>query len=447
MGRSKATYLNRSESDKKNALAFGTTGFVIGTGEHGQKKRNVAFSLAINRMADFNSNILYRGQNNKSSYSQKYLEEIANNNDRDANIVAGEPEMRTDINTNYHFGTSLAFNTFWIDTVAGGTSGNFDFKTRAPFNGGLLQEQVVENRGGITEIALGGAINTNDKLMLGVSVGIPILRYDRTSTFTEADASTNANNNFDYASVKESLNTKGAGMNLKAGLIFKPQEFWRIGLALHSPTVYALTDTYETEVTTNTEGYKGTLTDYSRDYNNGEPGITNYTLVTPYKAIASISYVLREIEDVTKQRGFLTADVEYVNYRSSSFSQDETEGGFGLIDRDYYSSLNRAIDNAYKGAFNFKAGGELKFTTIMVRLGAAFFGNPYKNINGEKGNKVNLSGGLGYRDKGFFVDLTYVHSIQKDIHFPYRLENRNLYSGANLKSNVGNVFLTVGKKF
>jgi hypothetical protein len=83
----------------------------------------------------------------------------------------------------------------------------------------------------------------------------------------------------------------------------------------------------------------------------------------------------------------------------------------------------------------------------MVRLGAAYYGNPYQNINGEKGNRLNLSGGLGYRNQGFFVDLTYVHAMQKDVHFPYRLENRALYSGARLKSTVGNALMTVGFKF
>ena len=112
----------------------------------------------------------------------------------------------------------------------------------------------------------------------------------------------------------------------------------------------------------------------------------------------------------------------------------------------YLKSLNRAIDKAYKGAFNFRVGGELKFTTLMVRLGAAYYGNPYQDIRGEKGNKLNFSGGLGYRDQGFFIDLTYVHSIQKDVHFAYRLESAPYYA-ANLKSNVGNALLTVGIKF
>ncbi|HRF19170.1 MAG TPA: hypothetical protein PK977_13435, partial [Chitinophagaceae bacterium] len=80
-----------------------------------------AFAFAINRSGSFSSNVLYRGQNTQNSYSQKFLEEIQNNNDRDANSVA----------QNYPFGTSLAFNTYWIDTIAGGTSGNYQFQTRA----------------------------------------------------------------------------------------------------------------------------------------------------------------------------------------------------------------------------------------------------------------------------------------------------------------------------
>ena len=135
---------------------------------------------------------------------------------------------------------------------------------------------------------------------------------------------------------------------------------------------------------------------------------------------------MREIEDVRKQKGFLTADIEYINYKASSFKTDPN-GDNSQSTKDYLKSLNTAIDNAYKAAFNFKVGGELKFTTVMVRLGAAYYGNPYKNINGEKGNRFQLSGGLGYRNKGVFVDLAYVHTLTKDVHFPYRLKNKPVF--------------------
>lgn len=433
----KASYFSHNEKDNKNDLAFGATGFVIGgtSMNERQKNRSSAFSIAINRIADFNSNLLYRGINTQSSYSQKFLEEIQNNNITDANAVAQD----------FPFGTSLAFNTYWIDTVAGGSSGNYQFQSRAVplLPTGLIQENMVNSKGGITEVALAGGTDYNDKFYAGFSLGISLLNYEKNSTFSEADATTDPNNNFDYASISEYLKTSGSGINLKAGIIYKPTESVRLGLAIHSPTFYQLTDKYNASVTTNTESYQGTLTQNSSLFTGGSDAQYKYWLFTPYRIIASASYVVHEIEDVRKQKGFVTADVEYVNYKASSFTTDPNQDD--QSSKDYYKSLNKAIDNAYKGAFNFRVGGELKFTTVMARLGASYYGNPYKDLNGEKGNRFQVSGGLGYRNKGMYIDLTYVYTMTKDVNFPYRLQYSPSPS-ANIKGAGGNVIATVGFK-
>jgi hypothetical protein len=87
-------------------------------------------------------------------------------------------------------------------------------------------------------------------------------------------------------------------------------------------------------------------------------------------------------------------------------------------------------------------GGELKFNTLMVRLGGAYYGNPYKN---DKADRIKLSGGLGYRNKGFFADLTYVYAINKDVNYPYRLQDKP-NDPASLKNNAGNIVATIGFK-
>ncbi len=431
----KATYYNRAEKDKRNYLSFGTSGLVIGSGtEKDRKGRNAsaAFALAINRTANFGSNLLYRGVNNQNSYSQKFLEEIAG--EHDANNVAN----------NYPFGTSLAFNTYWIDTINGGSSGNFQFQTRSPVATGLIQENIVTARGGITELALAFAAAQRDRFFYGFTLGIPFLHYDRESTFTEADAGTDVNNKFDFASIKQNLVTKGTGLNLKMGIIYKPVEYVRLGLAFHTPSFYRLTDRYNATVSTHTEGYMGLQTQSSDLLTGSQDAEFGYWMFTPYRIIGSASYVLREIEDVRKQKGFLTADIEYVNYKATSYTTDP-EGDNSQGTKNYLKSLNKAIDNAYKGSFNFRAGGELKFTTVMARLGLAYYGNPYKDIAGEKGNRLQLSGGLGYRNKGMFIDFTYVHTMGKDVDFAYRLQNQ-AFSGARLKQTGGNVLLTLGFK-
>ncbi len=436
----RSDYFGRTEKDKKSNFSFGTNGVVLGFGS--KDGSGSAVAIAINRTASFGNNLLYRGLNNQSSYSEKFLEEIANNNDKDANNVA----------SGYPFGTSLAFNTYWIDTIAGGTSGNYQFQTRAPIATGLLQENVINTRGGVTEFVLAFAGNKKDKFLYGATIGIPFIDYSRESTFTEADATTNTANNFDFASITENLTTSGVGINLKLGVIYKPVEYVRLGFAVHTPSMLTLTDRYNASVTANTESYKGQFEQSSGEFTNGEDAEFKYWLFTPYRVMVSASYVLREIEDVRKQRGFITADIEYVNYKSSSFTTDP-EGDDSQSTRDYLKSLNRTIDANYKGAFNFKVGGELKFTTIMARLGAAYYGNPYKVITGpallpassQKGNRFQLSGGLGYRNKGIFLDATYVHTMGKDIHVPYRLQG-SPFSGASVKTTGGNVILTLGFK-
>lgn len=434
-GTTKSTYLGRTENEKNARFTWGSTGIVLGNGGGLGNVRSTTFSLVYNRTADFNSSILYRGLNNQSSYSQKFLEEIRNNNIKDGNVLASQ----------YPFGSSLAFNTYWIDTVGGGTNGNFRFQSRSAniLSTGLLQQNSIATQGGIDEIALGIAQNRSDKLFIGGSFSVPILHFKRKSEFIEADATSNANNQFNYGMINETLTTSGIGINAKLGMIYKPAEYWRVGLAFHSPTIYTLTDNYETSITTDTENGQ-VLTDYSKDYTNNAPSDFKYTLTTPYKVIASASYVIREIENVKKQRGFITADVEYVNYKASTFSAyDNTNADQST--KNYLQQLNGAIDNAYKGALNFRAGGELKFTTVMARLGFSYYGNPYQNIQGEKGSRMNLSGGLGYRNKGYFVDLTYVYSINKNVNYAYRLAN-GPYFGANIKNNMSNVLLTFGVK-
>ena len=59
---------------------------------------------------------------------------------------------------------------------------------------------------------------------------------------------------------------------------------------------------------------------------------------------------------------------------------------------------------------------------------------------------MTMSGGLGYRNKGFFVDLTYMYLINNYFNIPYRLQNlQNVYAG--IKQQSSNIIATVGVKF
>jgi long-subunit fatty acid transport protein len=315
-----------------------------------------------------------------------------------------------------------------------------ELKQTGPFL--VNQSKSIETSGGITEPALTYAANMKDKFYIGASMGIPIVKYEKESLFREEDATGDIDNNFGFYELSETSTTKGVGLNAKLGVIFKPVEHIRLGLAVHSPTWYSFTDSYSASMRVNLDGYRsnpGTTSVTSDELNGGVTPKYKYELMSPWRALISASYVLREIADVKKQKGFITADVEYVGYRSNRFrnAEEYDDGG-------YYDEVNNAIKDYYKGAFNFRVGGELKFTTLMTRLGFAYYGNPYKDSE-LKANKMFISGGLGYRHAGMFIDLTYVHALQKDIDFPYRLADKaNTF--ATTRATGGNVVLTLGFK-
>ncbi len=423
----------RSGSAKSNETDFnlGASGFLFSAPSDAKAVKSVTFAIGINKAADFSGHVYYKGQNNTSSYSEKYLEELVNDNVTDPNSAARD----------YPYGSSLAFNTYLIDTVRAADGTVAGYRSVANPSFGLLQENTINTSGGITDLALGTGVNLKEKWFFGATVTFPFLNYNREATYKESDLSGDANNNFNYFESNETLRTKGVGINAKLGVIYKPVEYVRLGLAVHTPTFYQLTDTYSAEVITDLEGYGGAGIKHQSSIDvSGSQLESKYNLVTPLKIMASASYVFREVEDVQKQKGFVTADIEYINYKGSSFSAVDNTDGSGA--KEYYSSLNKTIDNLYKSAINVRLGGEVKFNTIMFRLGGAYYGNPYEN---EKADMVKVSGGLGYRNKGIFIDLTYVYSINKDINYPYRLQDKANVP-AFIKNNAGNIVATIGFK-
>ena len=427
----KNTYKSVLSENSKNNFAFGASGLLFSLPSYrGGVIRNVTVALGVNQDANFNNSIFYKGRNNASSYSEKYLDELINNNVTDPNHAAND----------YPFGSSLAINTYLIDTLRNASGNVIGYKTLAPIASGLNQEHTLNTSGGITDLALGTAVNLRDKLFLGGTISVPILNYNRESHYKESDATNNNMNNFNYFKVDENVKTTGIGINAKLGVIYKPVEYVRLGLSFSSPTFYQMSDRYSTTLTTDLEGYggPGIKTQSSDQFTNNTPAESKYNLVTPWKITAGGSYVFREVENVTKQRAFISADLEYVNYSASNFTAAD-----GATDtKNYFSSIKSVIRQQFKSALNARVGGEIKFNTIMFRLGGAYYGNPYRD---DKADKIKLAGGLGYRDKGIFIDLTYVYAMNNDVDYAYRLDSKP-NDPALLKNRAGNVVLTVGFK-
>jgi hypothetical protein len=448
-------YRNNSllRTNSNYGFDLGASGFIWAL-PHSSENRDeghVAFGLGLNQVADFNNRYSYNGLNNQSSFSEKYLEELINTNSTNPNKAAYD----------FPYGSSLAINTYLVDPVfVNGQVVGYKSAAQAALANGLQQSNTVETKGGAYDVSFGFGMTGNRKLFIGASGSLLITNYEKRQTYSEREFTPVANNKFNSFSVEEVLKTNGIGGNFKIGAIYRPTERVRLGLAVHTPSFYSLTDKQEAYFTTDTENYQGVQRQNSKDvinYQRNTLGINvneraKYNFNTPWRVMASASYVFRETDNVKKQRAFITGDVEYLNYRNITFGErtGEDENGNALPGDPNYANYLKGIKTAskkmYRGAFNARLGAELKLNIFMLRGGVAYYGNPYKDKANLKTHRMNYSAGVGYRHKGIFIDATYIYGTGRDIDRPYILSDKPNTFASN-KLNTNNFALTVGTKF
>ena len=434
-GKSKSMFRGtNSTGEGQTKFNLGTSGFVFGG--FGRKAKN-SFGITVTQQADFNYTTYYKGLNDYSSYGEPLADEFA------ASGLTIDQALL--FNSNISIPTRQALYTYLVDTAR--VNGNLQVIARSENPAVRDQENRVESSGGITEINLGWGTEASKKFMAGLSLGINIINQERRTYFHESDATGNADNDFNFLTYDEAFTLKGYGLNLRGGLIYRPKEYIRLGLAVHTPTWMSLKETTNSGFAAHLDNLFGPNDAYdsvgTMELANVAKIENEYTLSSPTKIMISGSYVFREVEDITRQKGFVTLDIEYTNYKWMSYGPYEGETPDDT--KADYKPYNEAIDAVYKGTFNFRLGGELKFKTIMARAGFAYYTSPYTEKE-LKGRKMFISGGLGYRNKGMFIDLTYVQRLNKDVNFPYRVNSPRANTFADLKENGGNVLLTIGFK-
>jgi len=435
--RSNATYRDSSLITKNNRYNQGPIGWVIGMPGMVQKDIHTTFAIAFNQTAAMNQQVRYAGLNNFSSFSEQFAEEFSKSGYSIGSVLS--------TNSPLPYTAAPALNTYLIDTIR--INGALQVKAAPEFlldSGGQVQQTMNRNQsGGFYELGFALATNVREKWLFGATLGVPIIRYHNVSTFHEADASGDTSNRFESFTYTDDFRSSGSGVQLKLGAIYRPVEYIRLGIAFHTPGIHLLKDTRTTTLETRLENPVKTFTESSTTFTSGQPGVSEYSYTSPWKAMISASYVFRELEDVRRQRAFISCDLEYVRHQASRF-QSANEAPT-VEETAYFKALNQVIKNEYRGGINVRVGGELKFNVIMGRLGFAYYSNPYRDA-AFKANRMLFSGGIGYRNKGIFIDLTYVHACIRNVDLPYRLENRaNTF--ANIRQNLGTISGTLGFKF
>lgn len=275
-----------------------------------------------------------------------------------------------------------------------------------------------------TTFAYGG--NYADKLYVGASVGFVNIDYEIERRYSESPLDPASYLN--YFTLYDKRSIEGSGINLSLGLIYKPVNELAIGLSYSSPTFYSIEERSNPIVSAY---YK----DSSTPYESSLPIAYDFDLRTPSIYNAGATYFFGK-------SGFITADVEYINYSNNDYSANSEYGPNDNSLERANNFINASFNNR---ALNYKIGGEYRFNIFRVRAGYAFFADPTDNSfnDGADRSRQSLSLGGGIRLPKYYVDLAVVNTRYESNYLP-------LYEGgfsSMFDNNSTRAMLTVGFNF
>lgn len=404
----------------------------------------INFGFTYNKIKSFDKNISAVGNPNNS-----LIDYIA---DRSAGIHPSDLRMGDDLPDPFlsqPWLSVMGYNSYLINPAD--DEGTY-YDPVNTLGEGAINEISMQERGYIDNYDFSIGTTLNRVLNLGFSLSVKEVSYRLTSDYLE---------DFDEGGYTLSnwLTTEGAGVSAKLGAIYKPIHQLRLGVAYHTPTWYALTETFEAETDDDMEAYVN-----DPDY---EPGQTysalftnNYDLKSPGKWVVSMATVLGN-------RFIASLDYELTDYSKMKLmvpSESNDQNDWYQVDNDY-------ISMDFKPAATVKLGMEYRFTPqFSGRAGYAWMQQPYDTAFKEsgdagvagsntiyrmEGDTRYLTGGLGYRfNRHFFLDMALIIKSQTDDLYPFPnlwTDNRQeLVIDAtpfSLKNETIRGLITLGYKF
>ena len=426
-GSSTTTFSGTSTQDSKGNFNVPSFGLVLtsykGDTYEGDWK-SYSFGFSFTRQGHYHNRFSYSGINNTSSITQM----IAQTGRSEASLI--------DEATNDEFYSleGMAYQAYLINprTTGGGFESVYPVDpTTGQLMGSVRQQEEIVGKGALNQwdITFGG--NYRDKLFLGGSLGIVGLSYRQERTFTEFNETVDSP--LREVRIKDQFKTNGNGINLKLGAIFKPADWVNIGATIQTPTLNNLNDSYSSSLASDFRyPYSNPATPGDSAVSfafNTIPGTYDYSLTTPFRASGGVAVF-------AGKSGFVSADVEYVNYSQARFNANSDS---------QFPITNSYISNLYQSAVNLRVGAEYRYEIFRLRAGYANYGDPFANSSTDR-SRSSYTAGAGIRQDNFYFDLAFVHSEYNTVYQPYTLETRSV-PAAITNNKYNNFVATVGVTF
>jgi long-subunit fatty acid transport protein len=376
------------KTNTNQKLKLENVGIVIFDEPGGDKWVNSNFAFGLNRTANFDQKVKFNGQT-KGSFTDRFLERA---NGKDLNGLDNfEGGLAYDVGAIYGPDNQLDYVSDYQKTP----------------NNLLKKSQNIHSRGGIYEMVFAYGASFQDKLLFGLSVGIPFINYTEEKSYLEE--SIDANSVLKKLEYDQYLSTSGVGMNFKAGLIGRLSQNLRVGVSVHSPSYYTLQDDYYNEMLY--EYYEDGL---QSNLDGSPDGYFKYKFKSPWRYTGSIGGIF----SIGELNVFIDADAEYADYASSkfNFTAYSTAAGDEMNEKDQNENIREQLESA----ITLRLGGELAYDKYRLRMG---YVAPQSPFGRDEINDVmpSYTLGLGFREWKYYIDLAFVKETTTYGYSPYEL--------------------------
>jgi len=260
-----------------------------------------------------------------------------------------------------------------------------------------IQGQTFSNfmNGQNGKFVLSFASQYSDKLYIGASLtthNIDFVQFVQAEEFNADDI----DNTFDVLATQELL-TSGSGVSLSAGIIAKPTQEVRLGIAIQTPTWYTLTETLrenDHQIFVNNELDSEILLPIS---------VLDYNISTPTRITGSFAYIFGK-------EGLISFDYTYKDYSNLKLRPSSD-----------FSGENLDLVNNLKGSSQYKVGVEFRLDNVSLRGGYRFEESPFRDapLNSIKRTYGDLTGysfGIGFKfGNNTKLDLAYQNTERQDL--------------------------------
>lgn len=422
---SETSYRGSTKTDGRFNMNLPSFGYIGNYKGDANSWKNYSFGIIHNRMNHFSSEQRAFGNSSNSTYIDQYVDILNKIN----------PSISSLENFDYPFGSSQAWWLSMVDQVVDPNDTNSLIFIPRIYNidqlgGGrsiekIEQSRILNTRGNQaeTQFVFGG--NFQDRLYLGASISFQTVNFEKEVSFREdytyGPTATDLDT-FLITSYQEDtrLETKGRGVNLKLGGIYRINDAFRVGLSVQTPTIMNFDEVFFIDAKSEyADGFEVRADSISSTF--------GYRLRTPARINASIAYLFM-------QKAAINIEYEFVDYSTALFN-DRNE-----FSNDY-STQNDEIETLLVSAHNVRVGAEYKLNPFVIRAGYNYQGNPYdENLTIADESRNTYSVGGGFRNNNFNFDV--------GINWRKMNINENFYSStdaiATIEERETNVVFTVG---